>query len=269
MPARAQARGAVRVETERHVADPLAASGRRRRAVGAAAGRRAGPSTRKSIVAVVAPSSGLRGRREDGGGEPVSLAQPGREPDAGDRAGRCVLLPAAPGEVPPDDALDRQDLHAPAEQHPAAQLVGATGPRRWECRRIRRDEMVGHDPGRLGEPEPRQPGEHPALVRDRRRQDDVEGGEPIRGDEQEPVRVHRVQVTDLAGADERPRRRHRTIPGSMASRRAMTVGTWVRNPASSKQASRRARVRHSATLASVARRSWSGRRSSAARSALR
>src|SRR5450759_4310311 len=177
---------------------------------------------------LVGASLGLRGGREDGGGEPFCLAQPSREPDAGDCAGRCVLLPAAPGEVPPDDALDRQDLHAPAEQHPTAQLVRATGPRRWECRRIRRDEMVGHDPGRLREPEPRQPGEHHPLVRDRRRQHDVEGGQPIRGDEQESVRAHRVQVTDLAGADECPRRRHRTIPGSMASRRAMTVGPWVR-----------------------------------------
>ena len=58
-------------------------------------------------------------------------------------------------------------------------------------------------PVRLGEPEARQAGQHPALVGDLGRQDDVEGRQAVRRDEQQPVLAERVQVAHLAAADER------------------------------------------------------------------
>ena len=52
------------------------------------------------------------------------------------------------------------------------------------------------------EPEPRQAGQDAALVGDRRRQDDVERAEPVGRDEEQAVVADRVQVADLAGAEE-------------------------------------------------------------------
>ena len=48
------------------------------------------------------------------------------------------------------------------------------------------------------EPERRQPGEHLALVRDRRRMDHVVGGDAVGGDQQQAVLAHGVDVADLA-----------------------------------------------------------------------
>ena len=58
-------------------------------------------------VLVVLAVLGLGRRREDRLGQPVALAQPGRQRDAADRAARLVLLPAGAGEVAADDDLDR------------------------------------------------------------------------------------------------------------------------------------------------------------------
>ena len=83
------------------------------------------------------------------------------------------------------------------------------------------------------EPEARQAGQHAALVRDRRRQDDVEGAMPVAGDQQQPVVVDRVEVADLAGADERIRAACACIAGSGSERRGLQsrpsqrrVGPW-------------------------------------------
>ena len=127
-----------------------------------------------------------------------------------------VFLPARAREVAAHDGFDRQHLCASADHHPPAQIVERPEVGRSNARspgigeealdepvRIGRDEVVRDDRRGLGEPEARQPGEHPALVGDRRGQDDVERADPIGGDEQQPTVVERVQVADLAGADER------------------------------------------------------------------
>jgi hypothetical protein len=105
------------------------------------------------------------------------------------------------------------------------------------------------------------PGEDPPLVRDRRREDDVERADPVRRDEQQPIVVERVQVADLAGADERSQptsRRAPTAVGCSASSRAMTVGDVAQEAVSSKQASSCSSVSFRATTGSTASRSRSG-----------
>src|SRR3970282_811816 len=47
-----------------------------------------------------------------------------------------------------------------------------------------------------------QRGEDPALLRDRVRQDDVEGRDPVGGDDEERVPVHGVHGADLPAAQE-------------------------------------------------------------------
>src|ERR1700704_1380000 len=63
--------------------------------------------------------------------------------------------------------------------------------------------MIRNDALRPIEPEAGELGEHAALVGDRRRQNDVERGEAIAGDDDEPIATGPVAVADLAAPEER------------------------------------------------------------------
>ena len=100
-----------------------------------------------------------------------------------------VLLPGLPGQVAPDDALEREHL-GPAHQDGPA---GPFGGQRHAVERGRdlggvdRQQGARHDVGHLLAPEARHRGQHPALVGDRLGHDDVERAHPVRGDHEQPV----------------------------------------------------------------------------------
>ena len=71
-----------------------------------------------------------------------------------------------------------------------------------EARGIGLDEMVRDHVGELPEPETREPGQDPPLVGDAGTEDDVEGGDPVGGDEEDSI-SEVVDVAHLAA----PRRR--------------------------------------------------------------
>ena len=93
---------------------------------------------------------------------------------AADHARLAVVTPARSGEVSAYDALDRQHLELAALER-ATVLA-------------QREEMVRDDVPGTREPEGGEAGQDPPLVRDRSRQDDVEGRDAIAGDEQQPSR---------------------------------------------------------------------------------
>ena len=62
--------------------------------------------------------------------------------------------------------------------------------------------MVGDDLTGPLEPERGESREHSALVRNRRGMNDVVGGNTVRGDEQQGLRVGFIDLPDLAGSDE-------------------------------------------------------------------
>jgi hypothetical protein len=73
---------------------------------------------------------------------------------------------------------------------------------------------------------PERPGEHAALVRDLGRQDDVEGRDPVAGDEQQALVVELVQLADLAAPDVRDGFRHERSSFRASSRsRSKTAST--------------------------------------------
>jgi hypothetical protein len=57
--------------------------------------------------------------------------------------------------------------------------------------------VIGTDERRIFEPEAGKLGQNPALVRNQRRQNEVEGRNPVGGDDQELV-VEFIDVADLA-----------------------------------------------------------------------
>ncbi len=61
--------------------------------------------------------------------------------------------------------------------------------------------MVPNDMRRAREPVARQPGEDAPLVGDLGREDDVERGDAVGRDEQEPFVVQRVELADLAASN--------------------------------------------------------------------
>ena len=166
---------AKRVERERRVAHLL--------------GQRAVADERDGALEVdrlVVALLGLRRGREERLGQLLGLLQAGGQRDARDRAGGLVVLPAGAGDVAAHDALDRQHLElAHGERRGRVPRRARRRSRRrggWRrCARVR------------AEPEDRQPGEHLALVGDRRRVDDVVGRDPVGGDHEQLV----AQVVDL------------------------------------------------------------------------
>ena len=66
---------------------------------------------------------------------------------------------------------------------------------------VSRDQMIRHDVADLTEPKFRELREDPAFVGNRRRQDHVEGGNAITGDQQKLV-AKIIKVSNLAAAVE-------------------------------------------------------------------
>src|SRR5207244_8479560 len=102
---------------------------------------------------------------------------------AGHLARAPIVLPARTGEVAADDALEWQHLEAPALGRAA---VGAHA-----------EQVVRADVAGARKPERGEAGEDAALVRDLGRQDDVEGRDPVAGDEKEPVLAEGVELAHL------------------------------------------------------------------------
>ena len=103
-----------------------------------------------------------------------------------DRARLAVVLPAGPGEVSADDALDGEHLEAPAD-HRAAVVA--------ETEKMVRDELT-----RSCEPEGRQTRLDAPLVRNRCRQHDVERRDAVACDERQAA-VESLTAIKRAGAD--------------------------------------------------------------------
>ena len=129
----------------------------------------------------------LRRRREDRLRQSLRLPQPLGQSLAADLAALPIALPARPGEVPADDALDREHLEPSA-------LGGAPVGAKVE-------QVVGDDVARPGEPEAGEAREDAALVGDLGRKHDVEHGDSVAGDEEQPVVVEREQLAYLPAGD--------------------------------------------------------------------
>src|SRR5215211_1594536 len=143
-------------------------------------------------VLVVVANLGLGRRREDRLGQLLRLLEPVRQLDPADGAARLVVLPARARDVAAHDALDRHHLQ-PLDQHRApAEILGHVG---------HGDQVVRADLAGALEPEGSEPGEHLALVRDRRRVDDVVGRDPVRGDQQQAILAHGVDVPHLPAGE--------------------------------------------------------------------
>ena len=173
---------------------------------------------------------GLRARREDRLRQLLGLLQSARQRDAGDGAARLVVLPAGAGDVAAHDALDRQHLQAAHDERAPERLLGhAVG---------RRDHVVGDDLRGLLKPEDGQPGEHLALVGDRRRVDGVVRRDAVARDHQERRRreLRRggevVHLAYLPAGEEGQvgERRHlsRCYQRDRASRSAICWREWAR-----------------------------------------
>ena len=78
---------------------------------------------------------------------------------------------------------------------------------------VGRQEVVRHDAGGLGEPEPREAGQDPTLVRDLGREHDVERRDAVGRDQQHPAIGQVVEVANLAGSNEVISQQHRAPSG--------------------------------------------------------
>ena len=135
-----------------------------------------------------------------GSRQPARLDEALRQLDAAHRAGLLVVLAPRAGEVAAHDRLHRQRLGLVHHDRAAGEVLAL----RVRAERVGVDEVVGDDAVGLLEPEVGDLREHDALVRDRRRQDDVERREPVAGDDEHLVGRVLVHVAHLAPADELP-----------------------------------------------------------------
>ena len=141
-------------------------------------------------------------RREDRFLQFAGRCQSRLERNAADCAGLLVLLESRTGEVTARDALDRNDAAFLHDDAAAAQLIVSAHFRRKACE-LHFDDMV-LDIVEVREPEVRDLRQHASLVRNARREDDVECGDAIRSDEQE-VLVEVIDVTNFSPTSERKR----------------------------------------------------------------
>ena len=128
----------------------------------------------------------LRRRREERARQPVGLAQPVRQRNAADGA-RARRSPSSPSRR----GSRARRTRAAASRAAARAARGRRGPGSrapsGKSREPRRDHVVADDVAGQREPVQRERREHAALVGDRRRQDDVERRDAVRGDEQQAV----------------------------------------------------------------------------------
>ena len=167
-------------------------------------------------VLVVLARRRLRGRREQRLRQLLRQAQAGRQRDAADPAVALIVLPARADQVAAHHRLERQRLQAPHDDRASLEHLALV---RVERQRVERPvgELVRHDVAGAREPEVRDLGQHPALVRDRVRQHHVERRQPVGGHDQHRRRIDLVDVAHLAGVD---------LP-QVAQGRAVHGGGWI------------------------------------------
>ena len=178
-------------------------------------------------VLVVLAGGRLPGGREDRLRQAVALAQAGRERDRR----RSRRSPGTPSSPSPTGSRGRRTRPgSTSASRPIIIRPRSSAATPGSATRARPGGPPGSVPSRWlatmsavsREPEPRQAGEHAALVGDRRGQDDVERGQPVRRDEQQPVVVDPVQVADLARAQEQ------RLACSIGT--SLRHGPWARPP---------------------------------------
>ena len=142
---------------------------------------------------------GLRGGREDRFGELFGHLEAFGQLHAADGPRRAVVLPAAADQVAAGHAFDEDGLQAHRDDGTAAHLFDFFG----------LDDRFGVDAGQvirqntveLVEPEVRESRQNLALAGDRVVQDDVKGGNAVRGHDEELVLANRVAFANLAAVD--------------------------------------------------------------------
>ncbi len=153
---------------------------------------------------------GFGGRGEDGVGEFPAPLDPGGEIDATDLLGVLILFPPRAFEVASDDAFDGNDSTLASDRHPPGEgLAGGGGVGEGLVGnaigvggdQVGLGEVLGFDP-----PEPKGSdfGQQGPFSGDGGGHDDIEGTDPVGGDDQEGIVAvgaaigEGVGITDLA-----------------------------------------------------------------------
>ncbi len=153
-----------------------------------------------AVMFVSWPLVALKAGVTIGAGRRSASRSPGGSVDARDRAGRLVVEEARAREVAAHDELDRAACRACARACCArAGRRPASSPGMSSTRSESR--WFGTMCSVSREPEGGDPGEHAPLVRDRRRQHDVERRDPVGGDQQQLAVARVVQLAHLARAE--------------------------------------------------------------------
>src|ERR1700674_951473 len=128
---------------------------------------------------------------KNGLGQAVRFTQPRWQRDATDFSSGPIVLPARAGDETADDAFNRKRLRLLHDHGAACEFLFERVERRREIRGA--EYVVGDYILQQMEPEERKLREDAALVGNRRGQDDVESGEPVRCDDQELV----IEIVDV------------------------------------------------------------------------
>jgi hypothetical protein len=137
------------------------------------------------------------GGGEDWFGKAVAFAKPRRQRDAADGPVLAIFLPARAREVASDNTFDGIDPRLPYHHRAAHQRfdIGPGG----------EVERAGVEPQQVvadrepGEPQGRQPGQHPSLVGDAVGHDPVERADAVGRDNQQAI-AEVVNIADFATA---------------------------------------------------------------------
>ncbi len=138
--------------------------------------------------------------RKDGLRQAVGFTQSRRQRDATNFSGGAIVLPTRTGDVAAHDAFNRQRLRLLHDHGAACKFILELGEGRGKIRGA--EDVVGNYILQQTEPEKRKLRKDAALVGNRRGKDDVESGEPVRGDDQELV-IEVVNVADFAARNGR------------------------------------------------------------------
>ena len=160
--------------------------------------REIGPDHLRQLPAgdvLVVSHLGLGRRSEDWLRQALRLAQASRELMPTDLPVATVFRPTGACEVAADHAFGVDPGCAPHEHRATGEL---RRPRRFrKVGGIGREEMRGAQAIEQAEPVRGQHGQDGALVGDRLVEDDVEGGEPVGGDQQQSLLIDAVGLTDF------------------------------------------------------------------------
>src|SRR6202165_2267251 len=138
---------------------------------------------------------GFRCGRKDGLWQPVRFTQSHRQRDTTDFSRGLIVLPTRAGDVTAHHAFDRKWLRFSNDHGAACEFVLELVEGSGEIRGA--DDVVGNYILQQVAPEKRKVRKDAALVGNRRGKDDVESGEPVRGDDQELV-VEIVNAADFS-----------------------------------------------------------------------